>query len=183
MDEDTITDHLNPLYTYVPLSVLQMCQELSEISMIDAFGKRRQSCFSPAIPGPRAVPQTARNNRRPEHLQHITTEHSYLFSSLARESSCQQAAVSTTQESFSQKQKQQRVVKANDSGVINNRHSANDWLYNLKSLPKSSVLREIKHPVLTLTAWATLVGFLYTMLRWSGRNNLTSNLCVPPAAH
>jgi hypothetical protein len=44
MDEDTIPDHINPLYTSVPLSVLQMCQELSKISMIDAFGKRRQSC-------------------------------------------------------------------------------------------------------------------------------------------
>jgi superfamily II DNA helicase RecQ len=40
MDEDTIPDHINPLYTSVPLPVLQMCQELSEISMIDAFGKR-----------------------------------------------------------------------------------------------------------------------------------------------
>jgi hypothetical protein len=146
---------------------------------------RLQLCLLPLAMafGPRAVPQTTRNNRRPEHLQHITTEHSYLFTSSARESSTQQAAVSTTQESFSQKQKQQRVEKANDSGVINNRHSANDWLYNLKSLPKSSVLRDIKHPVLTLTAWATLVGFLHTMLRWSGRNNLASNLCVPPAAH
>jgi hypothetical protein len=40
MDEDTIPDHITPQYTSVPLPVLQMCQELSEISMIDAFGKR-----------------------------------------------------------------------------------------------------------------------------------------------
>jgi hypothetical protein len=40
MDEDTIPDHVNPQYTDVPLQVLQMCQELSEISMFDAFGKR-----------------------------------------------------------------------------------------------------------------------------------------------
>jgi hypothetical protein len=40
MDEDTIPDHINPQYTSVSLSVLQMCQELGEILMIDAFGKR-----------------------------------------------------------------------------------------------------------------------------------------------
>ena len=37
MDEDTIPDHVNPQHTDVPLPVLQMCQELSEISMFDAF--------------------------------------------------------------------------------------------------------------------------------------------------
>jgi hypothetical protein len=40
MDKDTIPDHISPLYTSVPLPVLEMCQELSEISMIDAFGKK-----------------------------------------------------------------------------------------------------------------------------------------------
>jgi hypothetical protein len=40
MDKDTIPDHINPQYTHVPLPVLQMCQELSKILMIDAFGKR-----------------------------------------------------------------------------------------------------------------------------------------------
>jgi hypothetical protein len=40
MDEDTIPDHISPHYTSVPLHVLRMCQELSEISMIDAFGKK-----------------------------------------------------------------------------------------------------------------------------------------------
>jgi hypothetical protein len=40
MDKVTIPNHINPQYTSVPLSVLQMCQELSEIPMIDAFGKR-----------------------------------------------------------------------------------------------------------------------------------------------
>jgi hypothetical protein len=40
MDEDTIPHHISPQYTSVPLPVLQMCQELSEILMIDAFGKK-----------------------------------------------------------------------------------------------------------------------------------------------
>jgi hypothetical protein len=40
IDKNTIPDHLNPQYTHAPLPVLlQMCQELSEILMIDAFGK------------------------------------------------------------------------------------------------------------------------------------------------
>jgi superfamily II DNA helicase RecQ len=40
MDKNTIPDHLNPQYTHVPPPVLQMCQELSEILMINAFVKR-----------------------------------------------------------------------------------------------------------------------------------------------
>jgi hypothetical protein len=41
MDEDTIPDHVDPQqHTHVPLQVLQMCQELSKMSMFDAFGKR-----------------------------------------------------------------------------------------------------------------------------------------------
>jgi hypothetical protein len=40
MDEDTIPDHVDPQGTHVPLQVLQMCQELSETLMFDAFGKR-----------------------------------------------------------------------------------------------------------------------------------------------
>jgi hypothetical protein len=49
--ENTIPDHVNPQYTQVPPPVLQMSQELSEISMIDAFGRglflgRRQSSLN-----------------------------------------------------------------------------------------------------------------------------------------
>jgi hypothetical protein len=39
MDKNTIPDHINPLYTHMSLPVLQIWQELSEISMIDAYGK------------------------------------------------------------------------------------------------------------------------------------------------
>jgi hypothetical protein len=39
MDKNTILDHLNPQYNHIPLPVLQMCQELNEILMIDVFGK------------------------------------------------------------------------------------------------------------------------------------------------
>jgi hypothetical protein len=40
MDEDTIPDHIDPQHTHAPRQVLQMCQELSDMSMFDAFGKR-----------------------------------------------------------------------------------------------------------------------------------------------
>ena len=40
MDEDTIPDHIDPQHTHAPRQLLQMCQELSDISMFDAFGKR-----------------------------------------------------------------------------------------------------------------------------------------------
>ena len=40
MDEDTTPNHVNPQRADAPLQVLQMRQELSEMSMFDAFGKR-----------------------------------------------------------------------------------------------------------------------------------------------
>jgi hypothetical protein len=48
MDENTTPNHINPQYTHAALSVLQMCQELSEILMIDAFGKRPFPCKRPS---------------------------------------------------------------------------------------------------------------------------------------
>jgi hypothetical protein len=46
MDEDTIPDHIDPQHTHVPRQVLQMCQELSDVSMFDAFGKRKATMLS-----------------------------------------------------------------------------------------------------------------------------------------
>ena len=66
---------------------------------------------------------------------------------------------------------------------INNRHSASDWLYNLKTLPNSSVLKEVKNPVLTLTAWATLLSVVHKMLLWKGKIQLAANMSLPLVAH
>jgi hypothetical protein len=79
-----------------------------------------------------------------------------------------------------------RRVASNDSS-INNRHSASDWLYNVMSLPKSSVLRDIRNPVLTIAVWGTLVSILQRFLatRSSSRmlQAMAANMCVGPTPH
>ena len=47
---------------------------------------------------------------------------------------------------------------------INHRHSSNDWLHNLLSIPKSTVLREIRNPLISIATWSTLVSFLHKAL-------------------
>lgn len=67
---------------------------------------------------------------------------------------------------------------------VNNRHSANDWFYNVRSLPKSSVLRDIKNPVSAVFGWATFVSVVHSMLANTPRFvGLANKLCVSSAAH
>ena len=66
---------------------------------------------------------------------------------------------------------------------INNRHSSSDWLHNLRTLHKSSVLREIKNPVLSLSAWATLISLVQKWFLWSGKHKAASMMCVSSSAH
>lgn len=77
-------------------------------------------------------------------------------------------------------------VASNDSS-INNRHSASDWLYNVMSLPKSSVLRDIRNPVLTIAVWGTLVSILQRFLATRSSNRIfqamAANMCVGPTPH
>lgn len=68
--------------------------------------------------------------------------------------------------------------------VINNRHSSGDWLYNLWTIPRSSVLKEILNPVLTLAGWATSIAILHRGLMLSpGHVMWASRMCLPNAAH
>jgi Bestrophin, RFP-TM, chloride channel len=46
---------------------------------------------------------------------------------------------------------------------MNNRHSASDWFYNIKSLPQSKVLREIRNPVIAVAAWSLFVSIIHTV--------------------
>lgn len=69
---------------------------------------------------------------------------------------------------------------------VNNRHSSRDWLHNVASIPRSSVLREIMNPVLTISAWSTLVSIIHRGLITSSspfQNLLAVNMCVPTQVH
>lgn len=66
---------------------------------------------------------------------------------------------------------------------LNNHHSSSDWLYNLRTLPNSSVLREIKKPVMTLGCWSTLVGIVHKFFLLNGKAGFAAGMCMPHAGH
>lgn len=69
---------------------------------------------------------------------------------------------------------------------LNSRHSASDWLYNVKSLPQSSVLREIKHPVLAVAGWSLVVSLFHAALKASHSGvaqSVARNICISGAPH
>jgi hypothetical protein len=70
--------------------------------------------------------------------------------------------------------------------VLNNRHSASDWLYNVRSMPQSQVLREIRNPVLSAAAWSFVVSLAQRMLSVSSKDSLrglAEHICIPSTAH
>lgn len=56
--------------------------------------------------------------------------------------------------------------------INNNRHSASDWLYNMGTLPRSSVLREIRNPVFSVMAWSTFIALFHQFLIQSSSTRL-----------
>lgn len=72
------------------------------------------------------------------------------------------------------------------SGNLNNRHSASDWLYNVRSLPKSSVLKDILNPVLSIAAWSGVVSIVQKILASSSSTilqTLSANMCIGATPH
>jgi hypothetical protein len=70
--------------------------------------------------------------------------------------------------------------------VLNNRHAASDWLYNMKSMPHSKVLREIRNPVLSVAGWSFVVSVAQRLLSSSSNDALgalSRSMCIPGTAH
>lgn len=73
-----------------------------------------------------------------------------------------------------------------DSKQINNRHSAKDWIHNVASLPKSSVLVEIANPCITITIWSAVVSVIHQMLARSQSRiwqKVACDMCVGLQVH
>jgi hypothetical protein len=69
---------------------------------------------------------------------------------------------------------------------VNNRHSASDYWYNIRTLPSSCILRDIGNPVLAVFGWSTVVSLAHFLMAKSGRSFLqsfASKLCISSAAH
>ena len=80
------------------------------------------------------------------------------------------------------------IQNENENSIdrVNNRHSSSDWVHNIASLPKSSVLQEIMNPVLSITAWSSMISIVHRLLTLSSNpmcNNLALNMCIPTQVH
>jgi len=72
------------------------------------------------------------------------------------------------------------------NSAVDNRHSSNDFWYNIRTLPNSSILKDIKNPVLAVFGWSTAVSILHFVLQKSSSSFLqvlASKLSVSSAAH
>lgn len=70
--------------------------------------------------------------------------------------------------------------------LVNNRYSASDWLHNVFTLPRSSVLRDIRNPVITIALWSTLVSVVHAFLQKSSLpmiQKFASDMCIGGAPH
>mmetsp|Transcript_18923 Transcript_18923/g.31318 ORF Transcript_18923/g.31318 Transcript_18923/m.31318 type:complete len:472 (-) Transcript_18923:79-1494(-) len=73
-----------------------------------------------------------------------------------------------------------------NTAVMNNRHSASDWLYNMFSLPRSSVFRDIRNPVVTIAVWSGVVSVLQKLFASSQSGflqKLASSMCIGSTPH
>ena len=120
------------------------------------------SAFVPATTTTSGRPSAATTSRRrprtnvvAETQLHVSA--SYLFGtgdSPAAASGSGAASIPTTDGSTGQPYLPQ----------VNHRHSARDWIHNVASLPHSSILRDIRAPVLAVMGWSTVVSVVHRLL-------------------
>jgi predicted membrane chloride channel (bestrophin family) len=60
------------------------------------------------------------------------------------------------------------------------RYSASDWLHNIYSIPRSTILRDIKAPVLTIFFWGIFVSLVHKILKIYDAAHI---MCVSPTPH
>ena len=72
------------------------------------------------------------------------------------------------------------------SNFVNNRHSASDWFYNVRTFLQSEILREVKGPVLAVAGWSAVVSVVHRICLSSSSKPLATvaqHMCVPGTAH
>ena len=83
--------------------------------------------------------------------------------------------------------KSSTTCTVNSDDPVNNRHSASDWFYNIRSFPQSKVLREIRNPVLAVASWSFVVSLLYRIglspFAAPTFRYFAEHMCIPGTAH
>lgn len=62
-------------------------------------------------------------------------------------------------------------------------YSAADWLHNIRSLPGSLILRDIRGPVLAVTGWAAVISVAHAALARRGVAIAAARLCLSDRPH
>jgi len=75
------------------------------------------------------------------------------------------------------------VLQRKPARLFDQSYSASDWWHNIQSLPRSTVLREIKGPVLAVVVWSAMVTIFYTLLVKSGRTGMLNHLTLSSKPH
>lgn len=126
---------------------------------------------------------------KPDHLRYINTEEVVIHDHSAA------VVLPNTQAKHKRQSRRQvpqapwtsqttgSLLRAAGDHKFNNRHSSSDWLHNLKTLPNSSVLKEVKNPVLTLAGWASFISVVHNILLSKGKTQLAASICLPIVAH
>jgi hypothetical protein len=71
-----------------------------------------------------------------------------------------------------------------DENVVNNRHSAADWVYNVRSIFQSQILREVRGPVLAVAGWSAVVSLVHKIcLQSSSLQQVAHSMCIPGTMH
>lgn len=76
--------------------------------------------------------------------------------------------------------------KERNPSNYNHRHSASDWLHNVHSLPKSTVLRDIQNPVITVALWGTAVAMVHKLMASCGDRivqKVARDMCIGSTPH
>mmetsp|Transcript_19919 Transcript_19919/g.37500 ORF Transcript_19919/g.37500 Transcript_19919/m.37500 type:complete len:474 (-) Transcript_19919:168-1589(-) len=63
------------------------------------------------------------------------------------------------------------------------RYGASDWFHNIRSLPNSTILSDVKNPVGWITAWSTLVSLVYKICNMRGLGHVANKMCLSSTPH
>lgn len=63
------------------------------------------------------------------------------------------------------------------------RYSASDWWQNMLSLPRSSILRATRGPVLSVALWSAFMSLLHQSFIWAGWDGAATSMCITSKPH
>eukprot|EP00547_Thalassionema_nitzschioides_P017098 CAMPEP_0194233858 /NCGR_PEP_ID=MMETSP0158-20130606/1705_1 /TAXON_ID=33649 /ORGANISM="Thalassionema nitzschioides, Strain L26-B" /LENGTH=472 /DNA_ID=CAMNT_0038966857 /DNA_START=38 /DNA_END=1456 /DNA_ORIENTATION=- len=70
-----------------------------------------------------------------------------------------------------------------NDNINEERYCASDWIHNMKTLHNSTILKQIKGPILTITIWSSMVSLVHQVLLRNGFVKVAANMCMSGKAH